>query len=187
MPPEPEEPPPVSNAATIAGMQELWPSLGSAGHPELCYRRCLHFARGVCSHGSGCHFCHVTTHPPDRKMQRSDRELLHGLSLPDLLRVTWRVLAWRIQARRAQAEPIFEVLALELQDAQRAQSQGPMGPMGPAGRRPTDQELQALQWSLSRSSMNFASLITFISSRCRPASRDQLLALLAQMTQEARP
>ena len=164
--PNPEPPP------------ELWPSLGSAGHPELCSRRCLHFARDVCSHGAGCHFCHMTTHPPDRKMQRSDRELLHSLSLPDLLRTTWRVLERRIQARRTEAEPIFELLTLEL-------SQGFMGPAGRS--RPTDQQLQELQWSLSRSAMNFASLITFISSRCRPASRDQLLALLARMREEARP
>jgi len=32
---------------------------GLLGHPELCARPCFHFAKGQCTRGSSCHFCHL--------------------------------------------------------------------------------------------------------------------------------
>ncbi|CAJ1393747.1 unnamed protein product [Effrenium voratum] len=37
-------------------------SPGSRGHPELCRRPCLHFARGECPRGADCVYCHLP-HP----------------------------------------------------------------------------------------------------------------------------
>mmetsp|Transcript_54227 Transcript_54227/g.168184 ORF Transcript_54227/g.168184 Transcript_54227/m.168184 type:complete len:557 (-) Transcript_54227:266-1936(-) len=55
---------------------------GSIGHPELCARPCLYFAKGACSNGTSCKFCHLD-HPrrpvhPDKK----NRQLLKDMPFP---------------------------------------------------------------------------------------------------------
>ena len=58
-------------------------SAGSLGHPELCFKPCLHLAYGACPSGAACGFCHLP-HPKRAKYGR-DRELLRQLSEADLL------------------------------------------------------------------------------------------------------
>ena len=154
------------------------PSLGSVGHPQLCYRRCVRFATGECNNGSSCHFCHLR-HSGDRRLERADRQLFLGLSRFDLLRTTLRVLKGRSRGRREEAEPVFLLLASELEDARQEHRRLPQ-------RSTTDQELQGLQASLYRTSMNFAALLAAVAWRLRPETRNQLEALLAHMREEAR-
>jgi len=42
---------------------------GNWGHPELCGRPCIFFARGECTNGDSCRFCHL----PHRKLPHFDK------------------------------------------------------------------------------------------------------------------
>ena len=52
---------------------------GSAGHPELCRRPCLHFAAGYCGHGSTCNFCHEDHPQKAAKLDKKQREIMQNL------------------------------------------------------------------------------------------------------------
>ena len=183
---EPQEPsaPELGEPAAEAGQslpahdEMPWPSLGSAGHPHFCYRRCVHFVRGQCSNGAECNFCHMG-HPADRTLDKADRQAIRSLSRFDLLETSWGVLQSRIRGRKAVVQPIFEVLAAELEDAREGR---------PERRRTrTTQHFQRLQWSLRRTTMNFASLLRFVAWRCRPETGDQINALLARIQEDILP
>ena len=56
------------------------PSVGSAGHPEVCRRPCLHFTRGYCEEGSACNFCHIV-HEKTAKLDKKQRSIIYDLNL----------------------------------------------------------------------------------------------------------
>ncbi|CAE7255510.1 MNN10 [Symbiodinium natans] len=62
---------------------------GSLGHPQLCRRRCIYFAKGHCQHGSSCGFCHLehTRQPAqlDKKQRTIFDKLTEGQKLEILL------------------------------------------------------------------------------------------------------
>jgi hypothetical protein len=84
---------------------------GSRGHPELCRRPCLYFAKGHCVNGSDCSFCHLA-HPRNRQchLDKRHRAMLRQFGPEELLQVLGPVLRERLQA----LGPQFEELAGEL-------------------------------------------------------------------------
>ena len=167
-----------------AAIQAPWPTLGSAGHPHFCYRRCVHFVRGQCLNGTECNFCHMR-HPAERTPDKADRHAIRSLSRLELLETSWGVLQARIRERQAEVQPIFEVLAAELEDARQEHRVVTTTPEQKRTRR--TQDFQRLQWSLCRSTMNFASLLRFVACRCRPETGDQINALLARIREGILP
>eukprot|EP00438_Fugacium_kawagutii_P014633 Skav204502 [mRNA] locus=scaffold527:85807:86322:+ [translate_table: standard] len=85
--PEPAEPEPPEtsvqepaevlsdNAQNAAvGVQDPNPSNpGSRGHPALCHRPCVRFAKGTCEMGDACAYCHFAGHArlvhPDKRQR----------------------------------------------------------------------------------------------------------------------
>jgi len=46
---------------------------GSAGHPMLCKRPCIHFARGNCTNGAECAYCHGRHAERERHLDKRNR------------------------------------------------------------------------------------------------------------------
>mmetsp|Transcript_76149 Transcript_76149/g.246614 ORF Transcript_76149/g.246614 Transcript_76149/m.246614 type:complete len:580 (-) Transcript_76149:150-1889(-) len=68
----------------------------SYGHPELCARPCLYYARGECANGQNCNFCHLP-HPrrpvhPDKK----NRQLLKEMQFEECVAVMFPVLREKV-------------------------------------------------------------------------------------------
>eukprot|EP00438_Fugacium_kawagutii_P015111 Skav214602 [mRNA] locus=scaffold57:803030:809253:- [translate_table: standard] len=79
---EPLEPPVevLSDAqSAVVGVQVPLPSPGSRGHPVLCRRPCVYFAKGTCEMGDACDYCHVAGHArpvhPDRRQRIQLRKM----------------------------------------------------------------------------------------------------------------
>jgi len=66
--PEDVMPEPFMPTCTL-GLETEPETPGDWGHPELCGRPCIFFARGECTKGSSCCFCHL----PHRKPPHPDR------------------------------------------------------------------------------------------------------------------
>eukprot|EP00438_Fugacium_kawagutii_P034708 Skav216622 [mRNA] locus=scaffold3008:190580:191773:- [translate_table: standard] len=69
-----QEPPEVLSDAQTAGVQvPHLPSPGSRGHPILCRRPCVYFAKGTCEMGDECDYCHFAGHTrwvhPDKRQR----------------------------------------------------------------------------------------------------------------------
>mmetsp|Transcript_165630 Transcript_165630/g.402493 ORF Transcript_165630/g.402493 Transcript_165630/m.402493 type:complete len:503 (-) Transcript_165630:127-1635(-) len=70
---------------------------GSFGHPELCARPCLYFAKGECANGLGCNFCHLE-HPrrpvhPDKK----NRQILKDMPFSECVAVLAPILKEKVE------------------------------------------------------------------------------------------
>ena len=50
----------ISSKNSSASAAEVEISQGSFGHPEVCHRPCVNFARGCCVAGSACDYCHLS-------------------------------------------------------------------------------------------------------------------------------
>mmetsp|Transcript_15404 Transcript_15404/g.40866 ORF Transcript_15404/g.40866 Transcript_15404/m.40866 type:complete len:205 (-) Transcript_15404:177-791(-) len=55
-------------------------NIGSVGHPGLCNRPCIQFARGECTAGAQCNFCHMSHGTRTPHLDKRHRELLNRLS-----------------------------------------------------------------------------------------------------------
>ncbi|CAJ1332554.1 unnamed protein product [Effrenium voratum] len=61
---------------------------GSRGHPELCRRPCVYFAKmGKCAEGDACAFCHLSHPSRSASLDKKMRELVAGLQEVDLLAI----------------------------------------------------------------------------------------------------
>jgi len=71
---------------------------GSVGHPGLCKRPCIQFARGDCAAGAECQFCHLAHSGRSPHLDKRHRELLR--SLPFGKRVAVALPIIRLQVAR---------------------------------------------------------------------------------------
>ncbi|CAE7316113.1 rplP [Symbiodinium pilosum] len=55
------------------------PSEGSIGHPELCRRPCFYFAKGCCTNGLDCGYCHAQHGEKAPKLDKRQRMVLQSL------------------------------------------------------------------------------------------------------------
>eukprot|EP00930_Biecheleria_cincta_P081324 TRINITY_DN7016_c0_g2_i5.p1 TRINITY_DN7016_c0_g2~~TRINITY_DN7016_c0_g2_i5.p1 ORF type:complete len:323 (-),score=55.41 TRINITY_DN7016_c0_g2_i5:125-1093(-) len=73
------------------------PSQGSSGHPEICRRPCLYFARGDCQSGSACGYCHLDHAERISHWDKRNREMLKRMTLADLLPLVLKLARKRAQ------------------------------------------------------------------------------------------
>jgi len=65
---------------------------GSLGHPELCPRPCLYFARGECVNKDSCDFCHLPHPKRPSHLDKRHREVLKQMPLSEAVSVAMPVL-----------------------------------------------------------------------------------------------
>jgi hypothetical protein len=65
---------------------------GSLGHPELCPRPCLYFARGQCANGNCCDFCHLPHPKRPSHLDKRHREMLKRMPFAESVSVAMPVL-----------------------------------------------------------------------------------------------
>jgi len=65
---------------------------GSIGHPDLCPRQCLYFAKGSCTNGNDCQFCHMPHPKRPVRFDKRHREILKKMPFDELLSVMMPVL-----------------------------------------------------------------------------------------------
>ena len=80
---------PAAEAAEAAPQQAQGNSFGSLGHPLLCRRPCIRFAKGSCDMGDACGYCHHSVHARfthlDRRQRLQVREMDLGTLMATLL------------------------------------------------------------------------------------------------------
>ena len=79
----------ISSKSSNASEPEI--SQGSHGHPEVCHRPCVNFARGWCAAGSSCDYCHLShVETPLVTANREMRGILQQATEFDLLALASR-------------------------------------------------------------------------------------------------
>lgn len=79
--PEPPEPPEVLSDAQndVVGVQ-VPVNPGSRGHPVLCRRPCVRFAKGTCEMGDACGYCHLPGHTRSAHPDKRQRDQLQKMA-----------------------------------------------------------------------------------------------------------
>lgn len=87
------------------------PTEGSLGHPELCHRPCLFFARERCQSGSECRYCHLDHSDRPAGLDKSQRQAVKLLSQGQLLSLLLPHLQTRAEERGflEEAEDILQL------------------------------------------------------------------------------
>ena len=143
-----------------AGGRHVGPSAGSAGHPVLCKRPCVHVAAGrFCEAGALCDFCHLH-HNRFRWLDRRQRQMLENLSKAEFLLLALQLLRAKVPEGLRGSEALLSALEGELgigdQEFRDALRQLPAG----------------LRRCLRRAS--FATLATWAAHRCTEGVRLQV-------------
>eukprot|EP00435_Cladocopium_sp_Y103_P061264 s786_g22.t3 len=73
-------PPPVDSVTLEAPIE----TYGSRGHPQLCRRPCIRFAKGECTLGDACGYCHLS-HESRFSFDKRQRALLQEMETGSLL------------------------------------------------------------------------------------------------------
>lgn len=104
---------PMAAEVDTQSSTELMDNVGSAGHPELCARRCIFHAAGHCTNGSSCGYCHYPHEARPIHLDKRHRELLRMMSAEKRLALLLPVLQRRadILGIREEAEELLTVLA----------------------------------------------------------------------------
>jgi len=84
-------------------------NLGSLGHPELCPRPCLYFARGQCANGSSCDFCHLPHPKRPSHLDKRHREMLKRMPFAESVSVAMPVLREKARSLSLRTE-VMELL-----------------------------------------------------------------------------
>lgn len=91
------------------------PSLGSCGHPELCRRQCINFAKGTCNLGAECRFCHLSHPHKQWKLDKKQREILRSLSPSSVLAMLLPHFRRKVEVENLyQANEMIDMLEREL-------------------------------------------------------------------------
>ncbi|CAE7757208.1 unnamed protein product [Symbiodinium sp. CCMP2456] len=89
-------------------------SLGSLGHPEVCHRPCVNFAKGFCAAGSSCDYCHLShVETPLVTANKELRVILQQATEFDLLSIAVKH-AWTRAADKGFLEKAKEAKVLTL-------------------------------------------------------------------------
>eukprot|EP00930_Biecheleria_cincta_P081318 TRINITY_DN7016_c0_g1_i1.p1 TRINITY_DN7016_c0_g1~~TRINITY_DN7016_c0_g1_i1.p1 ORF type:complete len:338 (-),score=66.56 TRINITY_DN7016_c0_g1_i1:298-1251(-) len=70
------------------------PTQGSVGHPEICRRPCIYFARGDCQNGAACGYCHLDHAGRVSHLDKRNRDMLKKMAFADVLSLVLK-LAWK--------------------------------------------------------------------------------------------
>lgn len=72
-------------SAVSEDQDDLLPSIGSFGHPELCAPPCVYFAWGPCAKGAYCGFCHMAHREPIGKLDKRQRKIFQKLEEVEMI------------------------------------------------------------------------------------------------------
>ncbi|CAK0834160.1 unnamed protein product [Prorocentrum cordatum] len=109
---------------------------GSLGHPEMCVRPCLYFARGQCTSGDGCRFCHCPHPARPVHLGRSHRRAMEATTMAECFGILLPVLERKMLALRLSTGTL-QLLADQ-------QCAGPCAAPVDAGSRAKPRELRTL-------------------------------------------
>jgi len=76
---------PAAEAAEAAPQHAQGSSFGSLGHPFLCRRPCIRFAKGSCDVGDACGYCHHSVHARFTHLDRRQRLQVRDMDLGTLM------------------------------------------------------------------------------------------------------
>jgi len=79
------------------------PSEGSIGHPELCRRPCFYFAKGCCTNGKDCGYCHAQHTEKAPKLDKRQRLVLQSLPENMLLEMLMNRVQEKAEEKRMTA------------------------------------------------------------------------------------
>mmetsp|Transcript_83663 Transcript_83663/g.200725 ORF Transcript_83663/g.200725 Transcript_83663/m.200725 type:complete len:240 (+) Transcript_83663:50-769(+) len=88
--------------------EELMPSIGSFGHPELCAPPCVYFAWGPCVKGVKCGFCHLAHRENIGKLDKRQRKTCQKLEEAEMI----DLVLPHLQERAKRLESIKELDAV---------------------------------------------------------------------------
>ncbi|CAK8991009.1 unnamed protein product [Durusdinium trenchii] len=97
--------------SSLSHLTNWQPTEGSQGHPELCHRPCLFFARGSCQSGAECRYCHLDHSDRPAGLDKSQRQAVKQLSQKQLLALLLPHLQTRAE-ERGFLEEAQEILAM---------------------------------------------------------------------------
>lgn len=91
---------------------------GSAGHPHLCRRPCLHFRMGYCGHGGECNFCHEAHPEKAAKLDKKQREIMQKLSSKEVAALIFEFVKSQVsQTEIVGGQRLLDLLEVERQGA----------------------------------------------------------------------
>mmetsp|Transcript_10685 Transcript_10685/g.25197 ORF Transcript_10685/g.25197 Transcript_10685/m.25197 type:complete len:260 (+) Transcript_10685:87-866(+) len=147
---------------------------GSLGHPGLCRRPCVHFAKaGSCLQGTACTFCHLP-HTRERKLDKWHRGLLHQIDKTDYLRLLQQVI-WKKSTSLSfpRKQELIDVLEHEIEVAE----------MDRRSRVRSRSATRAERSTVVRrlSCMSLGALVSIAARECQPATQDALWQILDEV------
>ncbi|CAE7802649.1 unnamed protein product [Symbiodinium sp. CCMP2592] len=145
---------------------------GSLGHPGLCRRPCVHFAKaGSCLQGTACTFCHLS-HTRERKLDKWHRGFLRQLDKADYLRLLQQVI-WKKSESLGfpRKQELIDVLEHEIKVVEMDQAS--------RVRRATRAERSTVVRRLS--CMSLGALVSIAARECQPATQDALWQIVDEV------
>ncbi|CAK9031224.1 unnamed protein product [Durusdinium trenchii] len=100
----------VEEATIQAEVPEEQLTVGSIGHPVLCRRACVWFAKGMCSHSANCSYCHLPHHA-NITFDKRQWQQLQQMDLASLLAILLPSLRATLAAADLPREPAAQLLA----------------------------------------------------------------------------
>ncbi|CAK9031226.1 unnamed protein product [Durusdinium trenchii] len=120
----------VEEATIQAEVPEEQLTVGSIGHPVLCRRACVWFAKGMCSHSANCSYCHLPHHA-NITFDKRQWQQLQQMDLASLLAILLPSLRATLAAADLPREPAAQLLAtVEAQAAPTALQHDRLRPVG---------------------------------------------------------
>ncbi|CAE7439601.1 nipblb [Symbiodinium natans] len=99
----------ASEVSSDVSAETAVPTEGSHGHPELCHRPCLYFARGNCQSGYECRYCHLSHEERPIVLDKSQREAARLLSKAQMLSLLVPHLS-RVAEEKGLTDKVTEIL-----------------------------------------------------------------------------
>lgn len=88
---------------------------GSIGHPQLCDRPCLYFAKNECANGMDCEYCHMEHPKRASHLDKRHRETLKEMSLEEWGSLVLPIVRLSLQAvdRSLESQAILDGIAAQ--------------------------------------------------------------------------
>eukprot|EP00435_Cladocopium_sp_Y103_P016950 s1175_g4.t1 len=109
----PESPEPIIEVQAAIAALPVPPGSGSWGHPALCRRPCIHFAKGACNMGYACDYCHCK-HDHHVTPDKRQRLLLNHMETSELLAVLLPHVRRSLEVAQIEAPDIIVMLEGEV-------------------------------------------------------------------------
>lgn len=105
-------------AAVLEGhhfvLESVIHNLGSHGHPFLCRRPCIRFAKGSCEIGDACGYCHMGQHSQFKTLDKRQRLQVREMETRELLAVFVPHIRRSVRIAGVPAAEIVEMIEEEV-------------------------------------------------------------------------